>query len=245
MVGEYLRGKRQEAGLSIEELSKKTLIRKTYLEALEREDFQVINGDVFVRGYIKAYLKALNAEPDEAIKLYEQDILKSRPEPSVEPTPKQTTKFLYIVPASLAALALIIVLILLGGHKDTPTQTASVKTSSSPASRSLDVVIPLEEAEARFDNKELLEIKTLEETWIYLVIDDKLKYSMLLEPGENKRWTAEKGFFLKIGNAGGIEITYNGVNYGVPGSTGQVMRLHLPDDLQRLSQKAQITKNSQ
>jgi len=108
-------------------------------------------------------------------------------------------------------------------------------TTTTTITEGLDVLMPLEEAEAKFDNKEILEIDVKEKTWIYLVIDDKLKYSMLLEPGEDKRWTADKGFFLKIGNAGGITITYNGVKYGPPGRKGQVIRLYLPKDLGKLT----------
>jgi transcriptional regulator with XRE-family HTH domain len=232
LLGEYLRGERQKAGLSIEELSKRTLIRRTYLEALENEDYQVINGDVYVRGYIRAYLNALGVPSEEAIELYEQDIEKNQPEPLKElPPPKKTPKMLYLIPVGLLSVALVLTFILMGNHKDITPKTTSTPTLSN----GIDVVMPLEEAEAKFDNRQLLEINTLDETWIYLVIDNKLKYSMLLEPGDNKRWSAESGFFLKIGNAGGIEITYNGIKYGIPGKKGQVIRLHLPEDLQKLS----------
>ncbi|RME66194.1 MAG: helix-turn-helix domain-containing protein [Nitrospirae bacterium] len=231
LLGDYLRGEREKAGLTIEALSKKTLIRKTYLEALENEDYETINGDVYVRGYIRAYLGALGISPEEALKLYEEDIKRKQPSPVQQPLPPQKKSKIYYLPAGLLGIAIIIVLLLFNGH-DKKTTTNTIAHVSRP---SIDVLIPVEQAEAKFENKEVLEIDTLEETWIYLVIDNNLKYSMLLEPGEKKKWTADKGFFIKIGNAGGIEITYNGKRYSPPGQKGQVVRLNLPQDLSKLT----------
>lgn len=231
MLGEYLRGERERIGLTIEELSKKTFIRKNYLEALENEDYETINGDVFVRGYIRAYMAALGLTPEKAIELYENDIKEKQPVPIEPPLPPKKKSLIFLVPAGLLSIALIIVFVLLNGH-DKKTVSNTEANASSP---SIDVLIPVTQAEARFENKEVLEINTLEETWVYLVIDDKLKYSMLLEPGEKKKWTADNGFFLKIGNAGGIEITYNGKRYNPPGQKGQVIRLNLPQELSRLT----------
>ena len=38
-----------------------------------------------------------------------------------------------------------------------------------------------------------------------------------------------KGFFLFIGNGGGVEITFDGVSKGVLGKEGKVLRVTLPE----------------
>ncbi len=54
-VGAILREKREEKGLTLDDVSLRTNVPKHYLEALENEEFDKISGDVFVRGIIQRY----------------------------------------------------------------------------------------------------------------------------------------------------------------------------------------------
>jgi len=59
-IGNFLREKRGELGLSLEEIEKATKIRKKYLQALEDGNFEIIPGNAYILGYIKNYAKILN-----------------------------------------------------------------------------------------------------------------------------------------------------------------------------------------
>jgi len=50
-----------------------------------------------------------------------------------------------------------------------------------------------------------------------------------------------QGFFLTIGNGGGVELKLNGESLGVPGKVGKVVRLKIPKDaeLRRVPKLAQ------
>lgn len=61
-VGEELRNKRIEKGLSLEEVETATKIRVKYLEAIENENFDLIPGRVYVKGFIKNYAKFLGVD---------------------------------------------------------------------------------------------------------------------------------------------------------------------------------------
>lgn len=79
MVGKYLRDQREIANLTREELVKKTNIRLDYIKALENDCFDKVPADIYVRGYLKSYLLAIDVSPDEALRLYEE--YKSQNEP--------------------------------------------------------------------------------------------------------------------------------------------------------------------
>lgn len=70
----------------------------------------------------------------------------------------------------------------------------------------------------------VLEIEALELAWLEVVIDDTPTREALLRPGESVRWEADSRFLLTIGNAGGVEVRYNGEPLEPFGPKGQVAR---------------------
>lgn len=75
----------------------------------------------------------------------------------------------------------------------------------------------------------ILELVAIEETWISVTIDDDSSRERLLKPGARVRLTAKNGFLLKIGNAGGTRVIYNGKEIGPLGERGKVAKLKLPN----------------
>jgi hypothetical protein len=73
-----------------------------------------------------------------------------------------------------------------------------------------------------------LELIANEETWISVTIDEKESKERLLKPGSRTKWTARSGFSLKIGNAGGIKLLFDGKEIGPLGEKGKVVKLRLP-----------------
>lgn len=70
MIGDYLRKNREAANVSLQTLARRTRINAEYLHALEQNQFHHVPGEIYVRGYIRAYLAALSIDPAEAIHLY-------------------------------------------------------------------------------------------------------------------------------------------------------------------------------
>src|SRR5262245_35451989 len=71
-VGAYLRGLREQQGMSVDELSRATRVLSHYLEALETEDLRRLPAPVFTKGFIRAYCQAVGVPPDEALRLYDR-----------------------------------------------------------------------------------------------------------------------------------------------------------------------------
>jgi len=75
----------------------------------------------------------------------------------------------------------------------------------------------------------ILSADVTSQTWIAIYTDDEPVKEYLLQPGETMRWTADRGFDILVGNAGGIEFFLNGEEVGHLGPEGKVVRVKLPE----------------
>jgi cytoskeletal protein RodZ len=85
-LGSYLRGQRDRRGMSPAELSRVTRIPRTSLEAIESDRFDELPGEVFVKGFLKAYAQAVGLVPADVLARYTS----SRRVAYVTPLPVQT-----------------------------------------------------------------------------------------------------------------------------------------------------------
>lgn len=70
ITGANLRDIRKARGASLEEISEITKIRKSFLEAIEKQDISHFPAPVFIKGYLRAYAEALSLDPVEIIEKY-------------------------------------------------------------------------------------------------------------------------------------------------------------------------------
>lgn len=84
-----------------------------------------------------------------------------------------------------------------------------------------------------------LSIKANEVTWIKVRIDNQEAFDVILRQGENIVWKAESTFSLLVGNAGGVDVTYDGAKLAPLGKSGESVALKLP---RKASQQAAPAK---
>ena len=70
--GIYLRGIREQRGLSLHQVAVELHVSDSILESLERGDYAVLGGAVFVRGHLRNYARALGIADTEVLSLYDQ-----------------------------------------------------------------------------------------------------------------------------------------------------------------------------
>ena len=150
--GDKLRREREMRGVTIAEMSESTKISKRWLQALEEEDFDILPGGVFNRGFVRSYARFLGINEDQAVADY---VAASNEQPPPEDkfpleihekegTPPLNPKRSFL-PVALAVVALVLVV---GGwtwwvkHKPPTaahtTQTPSPTIASQPASPAHD-----------------------------------------------------------------------------------------------------------
>ena len=69
-IGSRLRFARESKGLTISELSAQVRIREVLVKHIEKDEFEKVGADVYVRGHIRAIAQVLNLNPDELMALY-------------------------------------------------------------------------------------------------------------------------------------------------------------------------------
>ena len=72
-----------------------------------------------------------------------------------------------------------------------------------------------------------LQIRAVEETWVAFQVDSHLPREITLSIGETFPLRANDHIKLKIGNAGGVNVTFNGEPLGSLGDLGKIVRLSL------------------
>jgi cytoskeletal protein RodZ len=85
-LGSYLKEQRERRGMSAVELSRVTRIPLASLEAIETDRFDELPGEVFARGFLKAYAQAISLLPADVLARYTS----SRRVAFVTPLPVQT-----------------------------------------------------------------------------------------------------------------------------------------------------------
>lgn len=70
-----------------------------------------------------------------------------------------------------------------------------------------------------------LQLKAVEETWISLEVDDQPGKEMTLKTGETFSAQATNRIRMLLGNAGGLEMTWNGKKLEPFGKSGEVVKL--------------------
>ncbi|WP_088225367.1 RodZ domain-containing protein [Desulfosporosinus sp. FKB] len=68
--GQMLRAAREEKQWSLRFTEDTTKIRVRYIQALEEENYGILPGTTYVKGYLRTYAKHLGLNPDEIIQLY-------------------------------------------------------------------------------------------------------------------------------------------------------------------------------
>jgi cytoskeletal protein RodZ len=122
-LGKWLRERREELGISLQQAQADTRIRAQYIEALEADDYEALPDAVVGRGFVKNYAAYLGLDVQETTGIYAARVGSPQPatQASGEPNPFATDRFepvpLHEMPGHsrrLIWLALALILLLAG-----------------------------------------------------------------------------------------------------------------------------------
>ena len=289
-LGELLRSERENRGLSHEQVAQITRLRKPFLEALEKEEWDNLPPSVFVKGFIRSYAKALGLDEGKLLDLYKTTV----PDDVAPPIPilvpkKPRNKIPYVLAPCLIALAIAIYLFvgrpspeqstvqseegLPAQIQEEPTkeetqpvvqektqeellkkqqETAEVapppvglaevdipeskpqETESTSYPADADLFTPSEAVPSGATDLLVLTGIVHLRTWIRIYIDDEAPKEYILQPGSRPQWKAEKGFYVLLGNAAGMDFEFDGKEIKDLGELGQVISLRLPEGFDRV-----------
>lgn len=70
--GQLLAEARNNASLLVDEIAERMNLKAEVIQAIESDDFDALPNAIFVRGYLKAYARLVNLEPDVVIQAYDR-----------------------------------------------------------------------------------------------------------------------------------------------------------------------------
>ena len=120
--------------------------------------------------------------------------------------------------------------------KDNPPPAVETK-EDLPLSRVPDTKrgSPLTTGEVKKENvlktenfRHTLQIFAAEPAWLSVKTDGKREKELLMKPGETVKLQAKDSFSVRIGNAGGVKVIFDGKEIGKLGERHQVINLDLP-----------------
>src|SRR6185436_7695501 len=79
-LGEELRHKREQRGITLAEIAEATRIGTRFLKAIETDNYSILPGGIFTRSFIRAYAKQVGMNEDEAMGLYNEQLSDTKPE---------------------------------------------------------------------------------------------------------------------------------------------------------------------
>lgn len=80
-VGQVLRAKRAKLDMTLKQVEDYTKIQKTYIIALEQDDYDALPGDFYIKAYLKQYAERLGLDSDQLIDAYEDGTMIEVDEP--------------------------------------------------------------------------------------------------------------------------------------------------------------------
>lgn len=216
MTGEILKKRREDLSLNIREITDLLKIKTDYLIAIENNSFEKLPVEVYTKGYIRCYAKYLDVDPEPIIQYYTKHLSRPKP-PTIIPivfSKKKGPKFFYIIPVFFVALVAFFIFSYM------PQKQAG---NSRLNFNKVSVAKPISEKK-----EHILNINANEVTWIYIKFGNGRSEEILFQPGESKTWKFSENALLKIGNAGGVKLNFDGKDIGILGKSGQVITLSLP-----------------
>lgn len=251
-IGNGLREARIRKGLDLKEAEDATKIRCKYLQALEDDDFEVIPGPAFVKGFMRTYAAFLGLDADLLLDEY-----RSRYEPTQEAHPvarrpmsdsrhRGPRRQSNLVLVGVVALVLLLLIAWWARGDDDTSATldpVAVEPSSTTTLATVPQTVVSEEEDGASEGDgttaEDETTTTLPEGQLVLEVtaargrcwllvkeetaDGRILYSGTLETGDTVRLDEAGAYWVNVGSPSSIDVSLNGAPADVPEPYGNFL----------------------
>ena len=229
-LGALITKSRTAARLSIEDLSTMTNIPGSLLREMENDNFKKCGGETYARGHLRNI--AAKLELDERIFLDLFEIEVAAPDKPIRELlsennvtmPYQEPKHVswkVLAAGSLAALVLFAAAQIIFSNLDNGQEPVAIVSSSASPEPQVETSAPIAADKVTVDLR-----ATRGTTWLFATDENGTQiFSGQIRKGDSKRFVEAKQVNLRVGNAGGVDISVNGKSVGSIGAIGEVVNL--------------------
>ena len=241
-LGSMISKARKDAGLSIDDLSAATNIRGTLLREMESNNFSQCGGETYARGHLRNIAIKLGIDPQIFLTAFEdeqmqvdrsmQDLLV---ENNVMREPKEARKVSWKVLVTISVASLFVaglaqIIVSNDSAPDIPVAveenaTPTESPESTPEPTATEEVIPTDEPTVSTGQGVEVVVNALRaKSWLFVSDSTgRVLFSGQIPRGITKTFSSDAQLNLKIGNAGGVDLSVNGKKIDSLGVDGQVV----------------------
>ena len=108
--GASLKKARESKGISLDRVSAETRISTRFLLAIENEEFNLLPGGIFNRGFVRAYAEKVGLDPDKTVAEYERLGAVHAPTEAPMQMPSDRKRDRHLYPLAIGGLVLVIII---------------------------------------------------------------------------------------------------------------------------------------
>jgi len=214
-IGNSLREARLRQGLEFPEIEQRTKIRSKYLRALEEEQFDVLPGETYVKGFLRSYAEYLGLDGQLYVDEFNSRYVTGEEEPPIRPARRETvgrrgrgrgggeSRGIVLALAGIAAVtALVIAAWRAAPENDQPTipNLGTAKNDATPKPKRKAPKVTLVASAARGN------------TWLEIhrgSLAGRTIYRGTLEAGQSRRFTGPR-LWVYARAPGNLRVKING-----------------------------------
>ena len=218
-LGDLLRTRREDLGLSLSQVHEATHIQVRQLTNIEGENYAELPPEVYLRGLLRTYARHLGLDPHDVVELYEESRGKkiadeSFQEPEVRSLGRAwLTSDLFI--GILVILGLVVVGLWASSQYLLSPRPGNLPSESTPTHPLLlPTVIPASSPGLT------LTVRANGRTFLKVTLDGELAFEGGLESGEERKLHAEEAIGIQTANAGDTLVSLEGEVWSSLGERG-------------------------
>jgi len=237
-LGSLITQARKSAGLSIEDLSASTNIRSSLLREMESDSFSNCGGETYARGHIRNIATKLGVDPLIFITAFEEEQMHADRsmkdllvENSVMKQPEEARKVSWKVLATISVASLFVVGIaqIIISNTSTveipkPITSSTTSSSATPSPTATESTQTEQATVSTGTGVQLIVSASRAKSWLFVSdAAGRTLFSGQIARGTVKTFSTDVSLNVKVGNAGGVDLTVNGKKVDSIGGNGQVV----------------------
>ncbi|NLJ76276.1 MAG: helix-turn-helix domain-containing protein [Peptococcaceae bacterium] len=245
-IGNSLKEARLAKGLTLEDVEEETKIRKKYIVALEMERFDVLPGPIYAKAFLKNYAKYLNVNVLEVMDAFKQ---KQEEQAALEELSQQQEEKEIVTQkisgsrdagskglphrhyTLLALLAVVVVASLVFFGRGFWSNNVAVHDGGQQAQEQVNTGDNNNDGQQEQTPDEVTPISGIkvdlrvisDRSWVLALVDGDEAFQGELAAGESRSFTGTENIYIRLGNAGVVEVLENDQSLGFLGNWGAVV----------------------
>jgi cytoskeleton protein RodZ len=227
-IGNSLREARLRQGLDFPEIEQATKVRPKYLRALEDEQFDILPGQTYVKGFLRAYAEYLGLDGQLYVDEYnsryihvdEETPLRARSTSSIGRAGPRFESSVVLV--AVAAIAIVTLLVFAAWRFGSNTPETAIPDFSESPPAATPSTTKRKQRTTALPKARMMLTGALGDSWVEVYANSRSGrriFEGTVEAGRSVRFGIERAYrryFVRMGRAANLRMTVNGHVFDLP-----------------------------